>query len=93
VEIVEAGKVRFPRAAALTLVRTGEMVVTGRGAKLVAFDLVHDPPDDDTLAAAILGPSGNLKAPTIRVGDTFLVGFNDQAYRKYLESDASPKRR
>jgi arsenate reductase-like glutaredoxin family protein len=41
-----------------------------------------DPPDDDTLAAALLGPSGNLKAPTLRVGRTLLVGFSEAAYRQ-----------
>jgi hypothetical protein len=34
------------------------------------------------LAAAILGPSGNLRAPTIRIGDTLLVGFNEAAYQQ-----------
>jgi hypothetical protein len=42
------------------------------------------PPDDDTLAAAILGPTGNLKAPTLRIGKTLLVGFNEEAYRQVL---------
>lgn len=49
---------------------------------MTTFDMVGDPPDDATLAAAILGPSGNLKAPTIRIGDTLLVGFNEAAYRE-----------
>jgi arsenate reductase-like glutaredoxin family protein len=44
--------------------------------------MAADPPDDDTLAAAILGPTGNLKAPTLRVGDTLLVGFNEESYRR-----------
>lgn len=29
---------------------------------------------------AMLGPTGNLRAPTIRVGATILVGFNDDLY-------------
>jgi hypothetical protein len=57
-------------------------VVTGRGKAPVVFDMAKDPPDDDTLAAAILGPTGNLKAPAIRIGDTLLVGFNESAYQK-----------
>jgi hypothetical protein len=47
-------------------------------------DLKNDPPDDDTLAALLLGPTGNLKAPTILVGKTMIVGFNRDAYEKYL---------
>lgn len=57
-------------------------VVCGRGKKVVAFDLVADPPDDDTLAAVLLGPTGNLKAPTLKVGTTLLVGFSEAAYRE-----------
>ena len=29
---------------------------------------------------ALLGPPGNLRAPTLRVGKTVLVGFNDEVY-------------
>jgi hypothetical protein len=64
------------------LARSAKRVVTGRGKSPVAFDMTVDPPDDDILAAAILGPTGNLKAPTLRVGDTLLVGFNEAAYRQ-----------
>ena len=28
----------------------------------------------------MLGPTGNLRAPTLRVGKTVIVGFNDEAY-------------
>jgi arsenate reductase-like glutaredoxin family protein len=79
---VSASKVKYPRAEALKLVKSARQVVTGRGKNVVVFDMVNDPPDDDTLAAAILGPSGNLRAPTIRIGDTLLVGFNEAAYQQ-----------
>ncbi|HEY1859916.1 MAG TPA: ArsC family (seleno)protein, partial [Gemmataceae bacterium] len=41
-------------------------------------------PDDDTLAASLLGPSGNLRAPTVRKGKTLLIGFNNEAYQQVL---------
>jgi hypothetical protein len=44
----------------------------------------HDPPDDDSLLACMLGPTGNLKAPTLRKGKTLLVGFGADAYRQVL---------
>ena len=34
----------------------------------------------------MLGPTGNLKAPTLRVGTTLLVGFSEEAYRQFLTS-------
>ena len=58
--------------------------MAGKGKKVVVFDMRGDPPDDDTLAAHLLGPTGNLKAPTLRLGDTLLVGFSEEAYRKHL---------
>ncbi len=33
---------------------------------------------------AMLGPTGNLRAPTLRRGKTVIVGFNDEAYAKAL---------
>jgi hypothetical protein len=54
-------------------------VVVGRGKKVVVFAM-SDLSDDDTLAAQMLGPTGNLKAPTLRVGNTLLVGYNEEAY-------------
>ena len=33
---------------------------------------------------AMLGPTGNLRAPTIRKGKTVLVGFNEEVYRAKL---------
>jgi hypothetical protein len=58
--------------------------VAGRGKKAVTFDMKKAPADDATLAAQILGPTGNLRAPTIRKGKTLLVGFSEEAYRQVL---------
>jgi hypothetical protein len=83
---VDAGKTKFPRDAALKLARSMSRIIAGRGKKVVTVDLEKDAPDDDTLAALLLGPSGNLKAPTLKVGTTLLVGFSETAYREVLGS-------
>ena len=36
------------------------------------------------LVAAMLGPTGNLRAPTARVGKTVVVGFNEDVYSDVL---------
>lgn len=41
--------------------------------------------DPDTAAAAMLGPTGNLRAPTLKVGRTLIVGFDEDSYRSVLE--------
>ncbi len=33
---------------------------------------------------AMLGPTGNLRAPTIRKGKTLLVGFNEEVFDQIL---------
>ena len=55
-----------------------------RGKKIVEFDMKKEPPDDDTLAAHLLGPTGNLRAPTAWRGTTLLVGFSEEAYKSAL---------
>jgi hypothetical protein len=36
------------------------------------------------VVAAMLGPTGNLRAPTLRSGKTVLVGFNEEIYTEIL---------
>ena len=81
---MDAGKEKRGRDEALRLAKTVERVVVARGKKVVTFDMKMEPPDDDTLAAYLLGPTGNLKAPTLRKGDTLLVGFGEAAYQQIL---------
>src|SRR5215468_1739015 len=78
----DAKKERRGREEALA--RSAERVVVGKGKKVVTFDMKNNPPDDDTLAAHLLGPTGNLKAPTLRVGRLLLVGFGEEAYAQVL---------
>jgi len=59
-------------------------LVAARGGKIAEFDLGNGRPDDDTLVAHLLGPTGNLRAPTARVGDTLLVGFSEEMYQRFL---------
>jgi hypothetical protein len=41
-------------------------------------------PTDDEVAALVVGPSGNLRAPALRVGKTLLVGFDEGTYSTLL---------
>jgi hypothetical protein len=78
----DAGKQRKGRNEALALAKSAAKVVVGRGKKVVTFDMKKAPPDDATLLAHILGPTGNLKAPTLQKGNTLLVGFSEEAYKQ-----------
>jgi hypothetical protein len=80
----DAGKERRGRAEALALAGTVDRIVVARGKKVVTFDMRSDPPNEETLAAHLLGPTGNLRAPALRRGKTLLVGFNEEAYQVEL---------
>ena len=80
----DASKEKRGRVEALALAKSVAKVVVGRGKKVVTFDMAKDPPDDDTLASVLLGPTGNLKAPTFRKGNTLVVGFSEEAYKQVL---------
>jgi len=83
-EQTDASKKKQGRDEALRLAKTAAKVVVAKGKKVVAFDMRKSPPDDETLLAHLLGPTGNLRAPTIRKGNTLLVGFNEDLYKQVL---------
>jgi arsenate reductase-like glutaredoxin family protein len=82
--IQSAKKDRIDPAEALKLARKMAKVVAARGKKVITFDMKADPPDDQTLIDHLIGPSGNLRAPAAIVGETLVVGFNDDVYRRVL---------
>ena len=51
-----------------------------KGKKVLNFDMKKDPPESADFEKAVLGPSGNLRAPSARLGKTWLIGFNDESY-------------
>ena len=51
-----------------------------KGKKVSEIDLKKERPDDDALVKMMLGPTGNLRAPTIKVGKTVLIGFHPETY-------------
>jgi hypothetical protein len=83
-EKVDANKNRMGSREALQLLNGMKRLVAARGKKIVEFDLVKERPDDETLLSHLLGPTGNLRAPTARIGTTLVVGFSPEAYEKAL---------
>lgn len=57
-------------------------LLVAKGKKITRVDLKKDRPDDETLVGLMLGPTGNLRAPTMKVGKTVLIGFNDEVYEE-----------
>lgn len=85
-EVVDARKDRIDPAGALKLAKTVDKIVAAKGKKVVTLDLKKDHPGDETVLAHLIGPTGNLRAPTARVGRTLLVGFDEASYAEVLGS-------
>ena len=71
-----AGKDPIEGDAALAVLDGVRHLHVAKGKKTESFDLKTDRPSDDDLLGMMLGRSGKLRAPTLRFGDTLVVGFN-----------------
>jgi arsenate reductase-like glutaredoxin family protein len=76
---VSASK-KLGRAEALAMARQARRLVAAKGKKVTTLELATESPSDDVLADLMLGPTGNMRAPTLRVGETLLVGYNDAVF-------------
>lgn len=79
---MNAKKERYGAKEALALASAVRELYVAKGKKVIHVDLKKDKPDDETLTALLLGPTGNLRAPTFRIGKTLVVGFNAETYAK-----------
>lgn len=79
VEQVLANKTPQGRKEALALARRAKRLVAAKGARMAELDLTKKPSDQEILAL-MLGPTGNLRAPTLKVGDTLFVGFPKEGF-------------
>ena len=56
-----------------------------KGKKVAHLDLKKDKPSEEELLKLVLGPTGNLRAPTIRVGKSLIVGYEEEMYQEALK--------
>ncbi len=66
------------------MARDVDQIYVAKGKKVIQVDLKTSRPGRAELLALLLGPTGGLRAPTVRVGRTLLVGFSEEAYAKVL---------
>ncbi len=84
VEMIEAKRKTLKAAEALELAQSVDEIYATKGSNRVYFNLKQDKPEEDKLLAAMLGPTGNLRAPILRKGRVLLVGFDKESYSKVL---------
>jgi len=78
---VSASK-KLGKADAARLVKAAKQVIVAKGKSVQTFAPGGKAPDE--IVEAVLGPTGNLRAPTLVVGDRLLVGWNEEAYTAAL---------
>jgi hypothetical protein len=79
---VSATKQRYDADAAWELLKTASRIQTAKGKKIKRWNPSED--GRDAILNDVIGPSGNLRAPTWRIGREFLVGFNEALYAEVL---------
>jgi hypothetical protein len=81
-EAVEARKQKIEGDDAWAILSAAKELVVGRGKKFQVFDPAKD--DKEAILKVCLGRTGNLRAPTLKMGDRVVVGFNDDMYARFV---------
>ena len=75
-EVVPASR-KLAKKEAAALAKQASKVIVAKGKKVTEFPGGKAGAD---VVAAMLGPTGNLRAPTLRSGKTVIVGFNEEVF-------------
>ena len=59
-------------------------LIAVRGKSSAEFDLTADDLDQALLEKKILGPAGTLRAPTLKIGKTVIVGYGEPAWTEFF---------
>jgi len=62
------------------MMESASLIRTGKGKKRQEWNPTLDEKAD--ILKDVIGPSGNLRAPTWRVGNDYIVGFNPELYEE-----------
>ncbi len=77
-EIVPASR-KLARKEAEGLARAATRILVTKGKQVSEF---AGGKPDEKLLQAMLGPTGNLRAPTLRKGKTLVVGFHPEVFEE-----------
>ena len=75
---------KLGRDDAAALLKGRRRLVVAKGKKVSEYQLPARGKAPDEAVDAMLGPTGNLRAPTIQVGDTIVVGYHEETFDELL---------
>lgn len=79
-KISDARKEKIGPDTAWDLCVQADEIVIAKGKK--TLHLPPDPVNRETITAAIMGRSGNLRAPALRLGRRLIIGYNEEIYQE-----------
>ncbi len=80
-ESVSANK-KLQADSAEEIARDSSKMIVMKGKKITEFKVGADTTEE--AVTAMLGNTGNMRAPLLRVGKLVLVGFNEEIYSQHL---------
>ena len=83
--VIDAKKSTIAEADVGAVLKEVDQIYSTRGRTVEHLDLKRDKPSKAQIRHAIIGPSGNLRAPAVRLGRTLLIGFEEGMYDQLLE--------
>ena len=79
--VADARKASLAEEEAWQVLAAAQEIIVAKGKKRLVFDPRRD--SRETILRETLGRSGTLRAPTLRIGDRLLVGYNDELYAQF----------
>ena len=81
-EVEKPSKPPYGKEKAQDLISESSKLLAIKGKKVLSKNLKNETVSDEEIARYMLGPTGNLRAPTMVVGKTLLVGFNQEVFEE-----------
>ena len=80
--VIDAKKNVHQKPEAEKLIAAASSIHAAKGKKVVDVDCKKTELTDEEILKLVLGPTGNLRAPTLVAGKKMVVGFNEEMYSK-----------
>ena len=81
-EITNASKEKIDANQAWEMIKSASSIHVAKGKQSISWNPKSD--DREEILKTVMGPSGNLRAPTWKMGSDFLVGFSEEQYQQVL---------
>ena len=82
---MDARKTPLGPKEAIKLARSVDELYVAKGKRVMHVNVKKEQPSDKELEALLIGPTGNLRAPTFRIGRTLVVGFEEATYQNLFK--------